>query len=122
MKRLIEYLQNRLQTWLQRRKQLEDNHQIGWTDTGPLPRFITLLQTKKEQAFLEAQKITGETTLMLSEERYPDCYNLAIVYLIGKASDKSEFWHVVDHLYGFRYHECDMRCTTYQLPAFIARG
>lgn len=121
MKELMEYFKNRPQTWEQRRRELQDNYQIGWADTGPLPRFITLLSTEKEQSFLEAKKITNDTTLALSEERYSDCPNYGPVYLIGEMENKSEFWHIFYHFEGNSHHECDARCAIYDLPTFVAR-
>ncbi|MBI3442920.1 MAG: hypothetical protein HY007_04075 [Candidatus Sungbacteria bacterium] len=121
MKELMEYLQNRPQTWAEKLQELKDENRRGLHATGRFPLLGGLLNAQKESIFWEAKMIVG-APLIISEERYPDRPHHVFYYWTEEYQHMSEFWHVYWHLDGSPWHECNEWCATHQLPEFVAHG
>ncbi|MDP3735282.1 MAG: hypothetical protein Q8R39_02545 [bacterium] len=115
---LMECFANRPQTWAERRKQLEEEGRTGRASKGAYPKLLTLFEVGTEKEFWRAQEMTN-APVALSEERYPDAPNDALMYITGDLPPDSglhEFWQVYWHLTkAVHHHECNWVCQKYEL-------
>ena len=124
LKELMECLENRPQTWKERRRQLGDQGRAGEylsDGTELYPRLLGLFPVEEEPIFWKAKGMV-DVPLVVSEERYPDEPDTMFLYWTAASGDASEFWRVYDHLTGRVWHKCDARCTARQLPEFHGKS